>query len=98
MTRRYAWSYLIAVGLTALIGLVGSITDSSFLGALLFPGAVLAMIAFGSIHDNHVIALFVTTYLVDAFLFSWLVLFLWNKVLSPRGRSSKSDTDKAIQN
>jgi hypothetical protein len=99
MMCRYACSYLMALAVTVLIGVVSWARDSSAMGALLLPGIILANIPFpGFAHSGAgPVALFVTVGLMEAFVLSWPVLLLWNK-LSPRGRSIEPETGNPIRN
>ena len=87
--RRYAWSYAIGLMLTILLGLVSVVPGCSAVGVLLAPGMFLAAVLFREgIHSAWPMTWFVLAGLMDAFVFSWLVMFFWTIV--PRLRQANT--------
>jgi hypothetical protein len=90
--RRYAFSYLIALVLTILLGVVAGLTDS-VIGALLLPGMLLAAIPFREgIHSSHPMVWFVLTGFMEAFVLSWLVMLVWTLVMRSR-RTNRTQSE-----
>ena len=92
MMRRYAWSYLIGLGLTLVVGVGAGVLDSERLGVLLAPGMLLAaLVVPEGAHAGPVrgLAWFILAGLIDALLLSCPVAVLWTLVLH-RNRGSKS--------
>lgn len=76
--RRYAWSFVIALIVTVLVGAVASIPKLSAVGVLLAPGMLAGAIVFPEgTKSNWPGTYLVIAALMNAFFLSWLVWLFW---------------------
>jgi hypothetical protein len=83
--RLYMWSFAISVVLVAAVAGIASIPHCSSAGVLLFPGALLAAVAFPQgVNSTGGNAYLVVAGLLDALLFALPVMFCWNVMARKR--------------
>jgi hypothetical protein len=86
--RRYAWSLVLALLWTVLVGAVASVSSWSAVGVLLAPGVLGAAFVFPEgIHSDWPWAYMAVAALMNAFFFSWLFLGIWLLIKRARGRN-----------
>ena len=76
--RRYAWSFLVALAMTVLVGAVASLPRCAAVGILLGPGMLAAAIVFHEgIHSDWPQTYLLLAVLMNAFLLAWPVFWVW---------------------
>ena len=85
--RRYAWSFVVALALTVLVGAVASVPRWSAVGVLLARGMLAAAIVFPQgINSDWGKTYLVLAALMNAFLLAWPVLWFWTWIERSRQR------------
>lgn len=89
--RRYAWSFGIALALTALVAVIASVPKCSAVGVLLAPGILAAAIVFPQgINSDWAKTYLVLAALMNAFLLAWPLLWFWTWMERFRQRGEKT--------
>ena len=76
--RRYAWSFVVALVVTLLVGGIASVPRYSPAGVLFGPGMLVAAIVFPEgINSDWAKTYLVSATLMNAFLLAWPGVWLW---------------------
>jgi len=80
--RKYVSAFLVGAVFTILVAGVSALPRCSAVGVLLAPGMLLAAILFPEgPHSDRAMTWFVTAGLIDAFVFAFLAMLLWPRVV-----------------